>query len=1153
MKKRIIGAVITVMLMIVIAVRANAAITITQNSESTIVDNLIGQYTVAYTGDVNFFGFGGVWGNKVINELKSGSLKSKFADTLDKIGADKIKNSSASKLTKTEGSEGIAKAYLVWETAVQGIDDTTLPQKTANKAIWFAGSTPEGEFSQKVTAKEASVDKREVTKGSIQYTFECMYADVTTQVKKYGYGTYAVINMPYAKSAEFNSSTGTHLGESSSGWQLIVVEKNPEVGMKGISIQAGSHFNFKWVGDTWTAHPMKLGIDLGDLKTKSYVSGASKKENTIKCDTLLVGTTATIADTSDTNGTFSMSIKTGTTEIDTLEPMVYGSYLYDWREGEEKLNNNISSIRGSEDTWEFTGNDSKHPAHGKSTFTIKSSDKNWSTLFVAGICIDVADYDVTQTMKTEVKSAVDANVTGKITVDTNQKNTGYKDGKLVITLDDILSPKTDGTVKFKIHNKGGGDDSTIDIVYKNKTVKKSGVQVAYKNNVFTITGIDNIKNGSYINYSIPCKVKQNSGKDTVKCKQKLTGKLVSQGYASSVSKSHKEITSEDNVLYRVTVKRQKSSIEAVSMKSGKTSADKNIDVVNGSANDEGSYYTCSYDVQNNWFISAKPKLKTGCTEVIWNHEIGGEDNGQAGSKYVNSSTKAYERKINGKNLVLTVKSANDNKVTITYHTNYPTGTGDTEKTFEMAKGSTHIIKEYNDADIRFSCTGYTPKRYWTDKNGNKIAGVGDSKKMDNDLHVYGAWDTETPGPGPNPDPDTTETEEEEIKYTVIYDGNGNWNTEQGEYTQELTYGKTETLIPNRFSRNGGSSGSWCEYDLPTGYEFVGWSESADSQTAEYTDMQTAEFNMTEENGGTIRLYAIWKKDVTLTLDYNTGYFDGNGQVKITKTMYNREYETEIDIEEYYGQVIENGLNSRAQKTGEYNIRYRFLGWTEQQTVENLDEQYCVYNQYRSNGYTIHEDAVIYAQWESILCINAVLDKNLNGYTTSTYNDAVTQNNKDVKVLSSDNMKYIAEILGKADYTELTIEDTLTEVYRLAKADGTYAKYWDDLNNEYMNEAYSLNKHWQMDESVLRNQINGEFYIPQYVVDYQKLKYGGTNISSYIAEIKAVSTKSHYWKYHIGQDEIAKIQVKMWISDSSAPDTDREEHKRLHYSLDYGNN
>lgn len=57
--------------------------------------DLIGQYSINYTGDANFFGFYGYYENNNYNEMVKDT---DFKATVDTIGKDKIVNSSIASL-----------------------------------------------------------------------------------------------------------------------------------------------------------------------------------------------------------------------------------------------------------------------------------------------------------------------------------------------------------------------------------------------------------------------------------------------------------------------------------------------------------------------------------------------------------------------------------------------------------------------------------------------------------------------------------------------------------------------------------------------------------------------------------------------------------------------------------------------------------------------------------------------------------------------------------------------------------------------------------------------------------------------------------------------------------------------------------------------
>ena len=108
---------------------------------------------------------------------------------------------------------------------------------------------------------------------------------------------------------------------------------------------------------------------------------------------------------------------------------------------------------------------------------------------------------------------------------------------------------------------------------------------------------------------------------------------------------------------------------------------------------------------------------------------------------------------------------------------------------------------------------------------------------------------------------------EPITYTVRFNGNGNWNTSQGSYTQQFTYDLPATLTPNKFTRPDNTTYNSVNYIK--GYEFIGWGTSATQTTATYTDKQEVK-NLKNTQGAVLNLYAIWEKPITLTFNFNGG-------------------------------------------------------------------------------------------------------------------------------------------------------------------------------------------------------------------------------------------------------------------------------------------
>ena len=666
-----------------------ADINVNINKEKQVVTDMIGQYTMNYTGDVNFFGFDQYpqYSNKNYNEMiKDDDFKS----VVNTIGKENIKNSSVASLKKTAGATKIEAAYLVWETSVQGKDNTDLVKKTANKAVYFAGATKEGTFTKKVNAAYAAVDMREPQQGSKDYTFSCMYADVTATVQKYGYGKYGVANIPYANSAVYNAATGTHLGESSAAWQLIVIEKNSKANVRAISLKVGSHFNYQQENGKWTGNPVDMNLNLGDCKTNQYIDNNSKVEGEL----LLLGTNAAIVKSSDAANN-SFELKLYDTQKDDVGKLAYlndgligHSYFYN---DSTKLSSNISSIRGMLTDFSMNQKDSAHPGFGTNKFRAEASDSSWSTLFVVGLAVDIADYDLLEEQSTTVTSAVSATVTGGVSVKTDQPNTGYYDGKLVVTLDDALTPIKGETI-FTVLDKVGNSPKAKKFVYG----KSDYVTYDAAKHALTLSGYDNKADGSYVDYTISCTVKENSGKKVFKNQYEVTGKLRSQKTNTGIEKKTEPLSSQAVPMYRFTVKMDKTAGKNINIQRFNPSG-RYTSLFTVSADQKllsGNYYVGSVDIPYNGIISAVPTFNTGYVFSKWtdlNEKTNVSTDRKATSDMVNDKTYAYERSMPAYNVTLTLTGVLDEAVYTVRHWKQKTtgiASDHDDKNYELAETET---------------------------------------------------------------------------------------------------------------------------------------------------------------------------------------------------------------------------------------------------------------------------------------------------------------------------------------------------------------------------------------------------------------------------------------------------------------------------------
>ena len=644
-----------------------ADVNVNINKETQIVTDLIGQYSINYTGDANFFGFYGYYENNNYNEMVKDT---DFKATVDTIGKDKIVNSSIASLKKTDGATQIEAAYLVWETSVQGKNNTDLVKKAANKAIYFAGSTDKGAFTKKVNASYAAVDMREPHLGTKEYTFSCMYVDVTSVVQKYGYGKYGVANIPYAASMKTsNTDKGTHAGESSSAWQLIVIEKNSKANVRAVSLKVGSHFNYQQENSKWTRNPVTMNLDLGDCKTNQYIN----EDSEVSGELLLLGTNSGIVKSNATEQkSFGLElydrVNKDKNKNDKLaysnSGLIGHSYFY---HGDTQLSSKLSSVRGILTDFSMNKDDGAHPGFATNKFRAEASDSSWSTLFVVGLAVDVADYDLISNQDTTVTSAASATVTGGIQVKTDQSDTGYYDGKLVVTLDDALTPIKGETI-FTVLDKGVTKPTKVKYIYgTDKELKYDAAK-----HTLTLSGYDNKADGSYVDYTISCTVKENSGKKVFKNQYEVAGKLRSQKYSTGIEKKTEPLSSQAVPMYRFTVKMDKTAGKNIDIQKFNSSG-RYTSLFTVSADQKllaGDYYVGSVDIPYNGIISAVPTFNTGYVFSKWidlNEKTNVSTDRKATSDMVNDTTYAYERSMPAYNMTLTLTGVLDEAVYTVHH------------------------------------------------------------------------------------------------------------------------------------------------------------------------------------------------------------------------------------------------------------------------------------------------------------------------------------------------------------------------------------------------------------------------------------------------------------------------------------------------------
>ena len=700
-----------VMFLVTMIPQSVKAITVEEAGEAYMTDSqagagqpLYGRLNINYTGNTNY----DTWAYDIVtnyNTYDSEKDQYKAAETVLKkadnsVIGKKIKNNRSAKLTKSSGGDGTVRAaYLVWQARTSIKRSTTDAAALAKSEIAFV--LPDGS-AKLIKAQYATYDNRSIdyinqkkeNGVNKQYTFVNMYADVTDIINKSDkiYGTYSVFNIPYYE----------HIGggEGAGGWQLIVVENcDITVPMRAVRLRMSADFNIDDVSKhdgEWVEKDIKTGM-LTSIKSKAYKAN-DKEPLTGQYLTIFVYSGNTAVNLTKLN-----LYAQEETEKFNKNKRIFGlskevsPYL---SINGESLYDEVTTTRG--DLIDFTiPKESTQPAYANDKYTLQTNTGDytkWVTMFVTGIAIDISDNFAEGAQVTTVKSPTTATVSQKITNKTLQSKTGYYNGKLVVTLDEALTP-TNTKPKLTVYNKETDKKTTITGVWnaKNHTVTFAADTQGNEGTFYEKSKFKNPSRGSYISYSIDCTYEKNSGVEEFKNGSRLSGDLRSQNVATGTTID--DILTKESVgvpIYVLTVKIDKTTVnKAVTQVFNNGTAITGAGgTVNSSSTVSGDYYMASYELPCNANIVSTPTFNTGCVFSKWtdlNEKTNVSTDRKVTSDMVNDKTYAYERSMPAYNMTLTLTGVLDEAVYTVHHWKQKTtGIASThdDKNYELAETET---------------------------------------------------------------------------------------------------------------------------------------------------------------------------------------------------------------------------------------------------------------------------------------------------------------------------------------------------------------------------------------------------------------------------------------------------------------------------------
>ena len=712
-----------VMFLVTMIPQSVKAITVEEAGEVYMTDSqagagqpLYGRLNINYTGNTNY----DTWAYDIVTNYNTYASKTdqyKAAETVLKkadnsVIGKKIKNNRSAKLTKSSGGDGTVRAaYLVWQARTSVDRSTTDAAALAKSEIAFV--LPDGS-AKLIKAQYATYDNRSIdyidqkkeNGVNKQYTFVNMYADVTDIINKSDkvYGTYSVFNIPYYE----------HIGggEGAGGWQLIVVENcDITVPMRAVRLRMSADFNIDDVSKhdgEWVEKDIKTGM-LTSIKSKAYKANdkepltgqylmvfveSSNKMSSFKKNNLY----AQEETEKFAKDKLILKLAKGITPFLSIN----GWPLYD----------KATTTKG--DLVDFTiPKESTQPAYANNKYTLQTNTgdyTHWVTMFVTGIAMDISDNFAEGAQVTTVKSPTTVTVSQKITNKTLQSKTGYYNGKLVVTLDEALTP-TNTKPKLTVYNKETDKKTTITGVWnaKNHTVTFAVDTQGDEGTFYENSKFINPSRGSYISYSIDCTYEKNSGVEEFKNGSRLSGDLRSQNVATGTTIDN--ILSKESTgipIYVLTVKIDKTAtnkaVTDVYIKaSGKAAkAVENIKAaapdaggtVNSSSTVSGDYYIASYEVSCGATIITTPTFNTGYQFSKWtdlNEKTNASKDRDVTSDLVNDKTYAYERSMPAYNMTLTLTGVLDEAVYTVHHWKQKTtgiASDHDDKNYELAETET---------------------------------------------------------------------------------------------------------------------------------------------------------------------------------------------------------------------------------------------------------------------------------------------------------------------------------------------------------------------------------------------------------------------------------------------------------------------------------
>lgn len=299
---------------------------------------------------------------------------------------------------------------------------------------------------------------------------------------------------------------------------------------------------------------------------------------------------------------------------------------------------------------------------------------------------------------------------------------------------------------------------------------------------------------------------------------------------------------------------------------------------------------------------------------------------------------------------------------------------------------------------------------------------------------------------------------EPIKYTIEFDVNN--GTGSMEPMENLYYGTRYQLIDNNFTREG--------------YKFLGWSKVKGSNVVHLKNKESI-YNLVSEEGGKIRLYAIWQK-----IEYSVS-FNVDGKITSSKVEHNDK------VREPQNPV----------KTG-----YTFIGWYDSKT----NEKYNFTNH-------INSSITLIAKWRANE-YNVAFDGNTN--TKKNMNSVKLTYDKTYKLpantYAKEGYKFIGWAIFQNGEVKYTNESSIKNLSSIDNETVTLYAKWEKIKSNDSVQVSNVNK--KQIKNLNISNISNKTYTGKQIKPSVTVKDGKTTLKNGIDYIVSYGKNKNTGKAYI---------------------------------------